>query len=104
MGLGNRLRVLGLLCCDGAIAILCGLAAICIRFGEEAQTVLSEQRVWWRLLLLAGSTLIAFFLLDLYNLAARHLRRRRITSREGGEGIASRCEWRTHRERCLGRT
>lgn len=70
MWLGNRLRVLGLLCCDGAIAMLCGLAAIRVRFGEEAQAVFNEQHVWGRLLLLAGATMISFFLLDLYTLDA----------------------------------
>ena len=70
MWLGNRLRVLGLLCCDGAIAMLCGLAAIRVRFGEEAHAVFNEQHVWGRLLLLAGATMISFFLLDLYTLDA----------------------------------
>ncbi len=70
MWLGNRLRVLGLLCCDGAIAMLCGLAAICVRFGEETQAMLNEPHVWWRLLLLSGATMVSFFLLDLYNLGA----------------------------------
>jgi sugar transferase (PEP-CTERM system associated) len=68
MWLGNRLRILGLLCCDGAIAVLCGLAAIYVRFGEQAPAVISEQHVWWRLLLLAIITMASFYLFELYNL------------------------------------
>ncbi|HMX26263.1 MAG TPA: hypothetical protein PKC13_11715, partial [Blastocatellia bacterium] len=70
MWLGNRFRVLGLLCLDGALAVLCGLAAIRLRFGEQAEAVFNEQHVWLRLLLLAGVTTASFYLLDLYRLNA----------------------------------
>src|SRR5690242_1645927 len=68
MWLGNRLRILSLLCFDGAIAVLCGLAAIRTRFGDDMSAVLNEQHVWWRLLLLAVVTMASFYLLDLYSL------------------------------------
>jgi sugar transferase (PEP-CTERM system associated) len=50
------------------MAVLCGLAAIRTRFGDEMSAVLNEQHVWWRLLLLAVVTMASFYLLDLYSL------------------------------------
>lgn len=74
MWLGNRLRVVSLLCLDGALAMLCGVIALQVRFGPETALVLNEQHGWWRLLLLAVVMAVSFYLLDLYHLSAEPFR------------------------------
>jgi sugar transferase (PEP-CTERM system associated) len=70
MRIGKRVRVLGLLLCDGALAWFCGMAVVYARFGAEAPWLLAEQRGWAKLLLLVLVTVASLYLLDLYDLEA----------------------------------
>jgi sugar transferase (PEP-CTERM system associated) len=69
----NFTRPLALLIFEGTLIYLCGVAAIYIRFGVEAQEALGDQRGWQKILLVTALLLASFYLLDLYDF---HLIRR----------------------------
>lgn len=65
--LSQRNRKFGLLISEGALIYLCGLVAIYLRFGPEAQMILTGQRGWLKLLLACAVVQASFYLFDLYD-------------------------------------
>lgn len=64
----DRSRLLCLLFFEGTITCLCCVAAIWIRFGDEANVVLSTAGHWVKVLLLIGVVQSSFYIFDLYDL------------------------------------
>ncbi len=63
----HRTRALGLLIFEGALIYLCGVAAIWIRYGNEAADAMIERQGWLKLLAAMAVVQIAFYLFDLYD-------------------------------------
>ena len=62
----NLTRPLALLIFEGALVYLCGVMAIYIRFGWDAD-VLDAERGWLKTLLVTVLVLASFYLFDLYD-------------------------------------
>jgi sugar transferase (PEP-CTERM system associated) len=64
----TRSRTLSLLLVEILLAAGCGLAALAIRYGDEAHEVLVGELGWLKILLVVGVIQLCFYLFDLYDL------------------------------------
>ena len=63
----QRTRTLSLMLFEGLLIYACGVAAIWLRFGQEASFVWGDQRGWLKLLLAMVVVQGSFYLFDLYD-------------------------------------
>ncbi|MGH9768130.1 MAG: hypothetical protein ACREAB_11900, partial [Blastocatellia bacterium] len=63
----HRTRAMGLLIFEGALIYLCGVAAIRIRYGDEAASAMITRHGWLKLLAAMVVVQTAFYLFDLYD-------------------------------------
>ena len=64
----TRSRTLCLLLFEGALACMCGIAAVYIRFdGDEAREILVDQNGWAKIMLATAIVQASFYLFDLYD-------------------------------------
>ena len=63
----HRARIFSRLLIEGMLLYLCGVAAIFLRFGQEATAVLTAQQGWLKTLLVTIVVQAAFYLFDLYD-------------------------------------
>jgi sugar transferase (PEP-CTERM system associated) len=63
----HRARTFSLLIFEGILIYLCGAAAIFLRFGAEALTILVAQQGWLKTLLVTATVQASFYLFDLYD-------------------------------------
>jgi FlaA1/EpsC-like NDP-sugar epimerase len=76
---------------EAVLVMLCGLAALYIRFGTEARSVFLDQRGWLKIVVLMMVVQGAFYLFDLYDFQIVRVRIRLYLGIIQAVGLASIC-------------
>lgn len=82
----HRARIFSRLLIEGMLLYLCGVAAIFLRFGQEATAVLTAQQGWLKTLLVTSVVQASFYLFDLYDF--RQIRQSAVLLSRVTQGLA----------------